>query len=133
MQLYLIYFGIGLLGMAFQVLLKMQALQTLAKKANVIFKPSSYFSDDWISLSLSLLTIIICMVFLPDIEKNYPAVSGWMRISFAFVGYTGASILNRIFSVANSKLNAAIDYKTTISDTETGTLGAPTPAAPEKK
>lgn len=130
MQLYLLYFGIGLLGMLFQILLKMQALKVLSKKANVIFKPSTYFADDWISLCLSVLTIIICIVFLPDIEKKYPAATGWFRVGFAFVGYTGASILNRIFSVANNRLNAAIDYKTTIADTATGTLDSPTPAAP---
>jgi hypothetical protein len=128
MQLYLIYFGIGLLGMAFQIVLKMQSLKTLATKANVCFKPSQFFSDNWLSITLSLLTIILVLTFVSEVEVHYPAVKGWMRFTFAFIGYGGASILSRIFAVADSRLNQAIDYKTTISDTATGTTGSPTPA-----
>jgi hypothetical protein len=127
MLIYLIYFGIGILGMAFQIALKMQALQVLAKKANVCFRPAQFFSDNWLSIVLSVLTIILTLTFISEVEVHYPAVKGWMRFTFAFIGYGGASILSRLFAVADSRLGAAIDYKTTKSDTADGTLDAPTP------
>ena len=50
-----------------------------------------------------------------------------IKIGFAFIGYTGSDVLNRVFSVANKKLNSAIDYKTNIADGATGNLEKPTP------
>lgn len=127
-QLYIICFFVALLGMALQALLKIKALQAKSKKANVQFKPKEYIMDDWASHAASVVTILI-FIFLVDEFANFsPYVMEYVRFGFAFVGYTGADIASRIFSVVNRRINNAIDYKTTIADTQTGTTETPTPA-----
>jgi hypothetical protein len=46
---------------------------------------------------------------------------------FVFIGYTGSHVILQLMSVAKKKFRLAVDYKTNISDRETGTLDKPTP------
>jgi hypothetical protein len=131
-QLYLVCFAVALVGMALHTALKMKGLQDKARLANVEFKPSSYFKQDWLSLTASFLTIILFLLFIDNILKWKPAVIDFVKIGMAFVGYTGSDLASRIFGVVNKKINLAIDHKTTMADKETGDLEAPTPL-PEKK
>lgn len=133
MSNHLIYFLIALVGIAFQIAKKMQALQGLAKKANLIWHPLDYFKDDWLSVLTSLLTVVLCVLFLPDIEIQYPGLSHWYRIIFAFIGFTGAAFMDWIFSQAKNRLESAVDHKTTIADEATGNADAPTPAVKPQK
>ncbi len=131
-QLYIECFLVALIGMLLQAVLKMKSIQAKAKAGNFEFSPSQYFKDDWLSLTASVLTIVLFLFFVPAILKMRPQAIDNAVIFFAFVGYTGSSIVSRIFSVVDKRLNAAIDYKTNIADKETGTLDAPTPMAPIK-
>jgi len=131
-QLYLICFAVALVGMALHTALKMKGLQDKAHLANVEFKARSYFAKDWLSIVASVLTIILFLLFVDNILKWKPAIIDYIKIGFGFLGYSGSDIASRIFGVVNKRLNAAIDYKTTIADQTTGTENAPTPLPTNK-
>ena len=114
--LYLTCFFVALVGMALQTVLKMKSLQEKARAANVEFKIRQYFSNDWISIVASLLTIIMFLLFLDNILKWKPVIVDYIKVGFAFVGYTGSDIASRLFGVVNKKINNVIDEKTNIAD-----------------
>ena len=127
MQLYAQCFFIALLGSLLQTTFKMRSMQIKAKLANLEFSVKQYLKDDWIVLSGNIITIIMCLFFISEVTNIKPEVMDYLKIGFAFIGYTGSDVLNRVFSVANKKLNSAIDYKTNIADGATGNLEKPTP------
>jgi len=126
-ETYLILFVAGLLGISLQVVLKLRSLKIKASLANVIFNPGKALLDDWLSIVASLLTILICLLCIDNFISYSPVIEKYLKFGMVFVGYTGSDIISRFFSVANSTINKAIDYKTTIADTATGTLDKPTP------
>lgn len=115
-ELYVTCFGVALVGMALQTVLKMKSLQDKARAANMAFKPGQYFSEDWLSITASILTIILFLLFLDNILNWKPAIVDYVKIGFAFVGYTGSDIASRLFGVVNKKINNVIDAKTNIAD-----------------
>lgn len=115
------------LGWVLYSLLKLRSLKQKAMLANVEFKPIEYFKDDWLSTLASFVTVVICLVSADEFINFSARVIDYMKIGFAFVGYTGSDIMSRLFSVVNMKINKAIDYKTTIADQVNGTLDKPTP------
>lgn len=119
-QLYLACFAVAVLGMGLQTVLKIKSLQDKAKVANVKFTAGTYFKNDWLSIVASLITIVMFLFFIDYILKWRPGAVDYIKILFAFVGYTGSDIASKIFGVINKKINNAIDEKTTISD---GTAG----------
>lgn len=121
-------FVVAFLGMILQALLKIKSIQEKARKANVQFSAKEYFFDDWVSHLASLVTIGMCLFFIDEFTNFYAKAADYMKIGFAFIGYTGSDIMSRLFSVVNKRINDAIDYKTTIADKSTGTTETPTPA-----
>lgn len=115
-DLYITCFSVALIGMALQTVLKMKSLQDKARAANIAFNPGQYFRQDWLSITASILTIILFLAFLDNILKWKPAVVDYVKIGFAFVGYTGSDIASRLFGVVNKKINSVIDVKTNIAD-----------------
>src|SRR5688572_3007530 len=109
LKLYIICFIVALVGMALQTLLKMKSLQDKSKAANVEFKPSQYFKEDWISITASILTIVMFLLFLDNILKWRADIVNYVKVGFAFVGYTGSDIASRLFGVLNKKINNVID------------------------
>ncbi len=122
-------FLVAFIGMLLQATLKAVSIQKKAKLANVEFKFIHYLTQDWLSHLASVLTIFLFLFFIDEFVNFNAKVADFLKIGFAFVGYTGADIASRLFSVVNSRVNAAIDYKTTLADTQTGNLDKPTPAA----
>src|SRR6516165_307846 len=122
--------AVGLLGTILSTLSVIYNLAKKAKLANIQFVPSDYFKSDWYAPVISIVSIMLAAFFLPYIPKTVPLYI--IVILFATIGYTGNDLVSRFFSTVNSRINAAIDYKTTISDTQTGTLDKPPPAAPPK-
>jgi hypothetical protein len=116
LSLYLTCFGVALVGMALQTVLKMKSLQDKARAANIEFKPMLYFKNDWLSITASVLTIVMFLLFLDNILKWKPVIVDYIKIGFAFVGYTGSDIASRLFGVVNKKINNVIDEKTNIAD-----------------
>lgn len=121
---------IGILGTAASVLLALRSLSIKARIANLIFHPSDYFRDDWYSPVGSIVAILILIVALPYAPKGTAPL---MELALFFLaGYFGNDLIFKFASVANNRLNNAIDYKTTQADQATGNLNAPTPAAVPK-
>lgn len=124
---YAILFFLALLGMVLQMLLKARSIQDKAKKANLIFSFREYFLDDWLSHAVSITTIVMFLFFVTEFINFSAIVADYLKVGFAFVGYSSADIASRIFSVVNKRVNSAIDYKTTQADEANGTLDKPTP------
>lgn len=114
--MYLTCFGLGLLGMAFQVALKLKSLQDKATAANIVFNEGDFFKKDKWTLICNVLAILIFVFLLGDMLKLWPALNGWVKIVFAFVGYIGSDVLLRFFSVVEKQMNGIIDIKTNKAD-----------------
>ena len=133
MNLYLNCFIISLLGLALSQLLIIRNLTGKAKLSNVIFDWKLFWKTDLIfSVIGTLITVGIALMLLGPFLKSYPSFANntlVILIVFSTLGYIGSDVASKFFSVVNSRINAAIDSKTTLADTATGNLGAPTPAA----
>ena len=133
MNIYLNCFLIGLIGLALSVLMVLQSQIKKAKLANVIYPWKAFFGIDlFLQLAGSLLTIGLALMFLGPLLKQYPKfLDNTLTVlaGFATIGYVGSDIASRFFSVVNSRINGAIDYKTNQADEANGTLNAPTPTA----
>lgn len=110
-MLYLACFGVALVGMALQMVLKLQSLQNKAAAANVEFNGRLYLRKDWLSIVASLLTIVLFLLFIDNILKWKPQIVDFLKIFFGFVGYTGSDIASRLFSVVNRQINNVINLK----------------------
>lgn len=113
---YLTYFFCGLLGILFMVLIKLKALKTRTEVANEKFNVITYFKDDYITLLLSLVTVLIALVTVKAAVHYKPGLSDWLYAIFVGVGYMGTSILTAFFSRAEERINKVIDTKTDIAD-----------------
>lgn len=119
LQIYFICFIAGILGVAIQVLAKLNSLQKKAKAGNA---PSvtlkSYLQDDLIAIILGVVFLIACIFILGDEGvKNYQGLyENWSRCIFTFVGYGGSDLAVRVFGRASEKINQVIDKKTDIAD-----------------
>lgn len=122
---------IGLCGTVISTLAVLYSLSKKAKAANVIFKTKNYFETDWFSPVISVIAIFMALILLPYAPKNWSPLV--ILILFATIGYTGNDLVSRFFSIVNTRINSAIDYKTDIADKATGNFGTPTPAMPAKK
>src|SRR6478735_7737712 len=127
LQDYFILFFLASLGMILQMLLKAKSIQDKAKKANLEFSLREYFFDDWLSHAVSVTTIVMFLFFVTEAINFNQMVANYLKIGFAFIGYSSADIASRIFSVVNKRVNNAIDYKTTQADEANGTTDKPTP------
>jgi hypothetical protein len=107
---------LGLLGIAFQTLIKIDTFQKQSRLANKAFSPIDYFKNDWITVSLNILTLIVALIIVDEITTFKPDVIPFIKWFFFFIGYTGSSLLNRILSKTQSGIDKVIDVKTDIAD-----------------
>lgn len=110
------YFILGMLGMILQTSIKIAVLKSQSKAANHIFSFKDYIRDDWPVILGSVATVIIAILALDEYLPLSLLISKYVKIFFVFVGYTGSSILQVVFSIYNKKLMAVIDIKTNIAD-----------------
>lgn len=115
-RLYLWCSVLGLLGIAFQTLIKISTLQKQSKIANHEFKVSDYFYNDWTTVALNLITLAVAIIAVDEIVKYRPQVLPFIKWFFFFIGYTGSSLLNYFLSKTQSGINKIIDVKTDIAD-----------------
>lgn len=132
MNIYLNCFFISLIGLGLSLLSVIYSLTKKARVANVIFDWKLFFKADLIIQFIgTLLTVFLFLMLLGPFLKQFPKYAGntfGILVFFATVGYVGSDIASRLFSVVNSRINGAIDYKTNQADEANGTLGVPTPA-----
>jgi len=104
------------LGQALQVALKMKSISDKAKLSSLEFSTNSYFKDDKWGLIAGLISNLAFLMFVDELVKIKPEIVDYLKFGFFFVGYTGSDIILRFMSVANKKINAGIDIKTTKAD-----------------
>jgi archaellum biogenesis protein FlaJ (TadC family) len=128
LSLYLDCFVIAILGLIISVLIQMKSQSDKAKMANLIFSGPQFLKTEWITITLSLVTIVVGLFFIPIVVGWKPGYLPFVKPAFLPIGYMGTDILLKLFGVVNKRLNAAIDVKTTQADEANGTTAAPTPA-----
>jgi hypothetical protein len=138
MNIYISSFLISLIGLALSVIVVIRNTTKKARLANVIFDWKLYWKTDlWMQMAGTILTVSLFLMLLGPFLAKYPKFSDdtfAILVFFSAVGYFGSDVASRFFSVVNSRIDAAIDYKTTQSDAASGNLDAPTPAVkPENK
>lgn len=117
---------IGLLGTVAAVLGALKSLQAKASAASLDFKIGrDYFQKDWYTIAISLVAITMGYIALPYYPKTLNPL--WGILGFFLLGYAGNDVIFKLYSFANSRLNKAIDAKTTIADESMGILGTKTP------
>lgn len=118
-ELFFWCFLIGLLGVAFQVLIKIKQLKARAISGNAAFSINSYFVDDWPTIAISLVVLVAALIASNEIIGWKPQVLPYLKGFFFFIGYTGSSLLNAFLSKAEKKIMSTIDEKTDIADNVT--------------
>jgi hypothetical protein len=151
MEIFLLYTKLifaSLVGMGVQLLVKNKSFSDTARKANVEYSFKNFILNDiwsiiWTFLGISAI-FLICGDMINNITKHTPDevqsyLYGILYLSikdiaiaiitalFLTAGYMGQDFLLRLLSRTSKEMKAAIDYKTTIADTSTGTLDKPTP------
>lgn len=119
---------IATIGALLQAAIYLKNVQDKARIANVEFDASQYLKKDWLSITISMLTIIMFLMLIGEAINIKPELVNYLRVGFAFIGYFSQDIASRIFGAMNKKVNEVIDRKTTIADQATGE-NKPTPTA----
>ena len=110
------YFLGGSLGVLLQILLKIQQLKKQSKIANHIFSFKEYFSDDWISILTSFVSVGVAIYTMDELINAKPQLAEYIKWFFIFVGFSGSSLIQSVLSVTAKKIDSIIDIKTNIAD-----------------
>jgi len=116
LSIYFQCFLVALIGWAIHTALKMRALQTKARVANAAWSPVDYFKEDYLSVIVSILTILLFLFLIKELIAWHEKLESFILSCSAFIGYASSDIASRLFSVANDRLNKIIDKKTDIAD-----------------
>ena len=125
---YVSCFLIATIGALLQAAIYLKNVEDKARLANVAFDRSQYLKKDWLSITISMLTIIMFLMLVGEVVQIKHEVVNYLKIGFAFIGYFSQDIASRLFGAMNKKVNEVIDTKTTIADQTTG-QDKPTPTA----
>lgn len=111
------YLLAGTLGVFFHIfVIKIPSLRDKSKRANHPFTFKDYLADDWHSIAGSFISIGILIIGLKEVLALKPEFANYITWIFVFVGFTGSSLIQSIFSIANKKIMQVIDVKTNIAD-----------------
>jgi hypothetical protein len=114
---YLLCFLTGLLGIFFHlVTVKIPSVKKQSLAANLPFTYLGYLKDDALPIISSLCSVLILLLILDELIAFKPAVLPFVKVGFAFVGFTGSSILLSLFSRVSAQINRAVDWKTDVAD-----------------
>jgi len=122
-----------LIGNVLHVAFKILALRTDHKIANLEFSLWGYIKNDWVALLCDVLASFAIVYVIDEWLSFNEFIIGKIKTIFVFIGFTGSYVILQFMSVAKKKFRMAVDYKTTISDTTTGTLDKPTPTGSKDK
>lgn len=104
--------GIGLHLFAF----KIPAERKRSKAANVSFILLNYLKEDIYAIVASFITLTISIIAIDEIVGYKPSVMNFIKLFFAFIGYTGSSIMISLFGQFGKKIQQIVDVKTDIAD-----------------
>jgi len=146
--IYLKLIAASLIGIAFQLFFKSLSQSDTAKKANLEYSFWDFLKKDRKSIIGTLLTLCLFFLLFGDVIHSVvtnssgdlkPYLWGYVFLSgksianilimiiCVTIAYTGQDIALRFLGRTSKELKDAIDYKTTIADTTTGTTDHPTP------
>lgn len=106
----------GALGILLHQIVKINGLRKRAKAGNEPFSIAKYLADDWLSIALSILSVLIFVWLLPEVTRYWAALANWIRFTYICVGYFGSSLILHIISKTEDKILSTIDRKTDIAD-----------------
>jgi hypothetical protein len=113
----------GILGIVLYLfVVKIPSALQHSKVANVNAGIADYFAHDYPSVIASLISVIIGVICADEFLRWQPAAQGYLKIIFAFYGFTGSSILIAIFGKFNKYINSIVDIKTDIADNKVPTV-----------
>jgi len=116
-----------LIGNILHVFVKILSLRKDHKIANLEFSFLGYLKNDWLALLFDVIASFVIVYLVDEWLSFNEFIIGKIKTMFVFIGYTGSHVILQLMSVAKKKFRLAVDYKTNISDRETGTLDKPTP------
>jgi hypothetical protein len=76
----------------------MQKMKKEMEGLNQKFVPVKYLQDDWIGILISLVSIVMLALFLPDLTKWQPFIADISRLLFGLVGWGGSKIIQGFLS-----------------------------------
>jgi hypothetical protein len=114
--MYLQCFLIGLLGVLFHQIIKIRSLRKRTIAANKKWSFSEYVYNDWPSMVLAVLSIVIVLIIQSELMNRWPWLQEWLKALYIGVGYMGSSILQSFLSKSEKQLLTIIDKKTNIAD-----------------
>jgi hypothetical protein len=120
------------LGGMFQTMMKLKSIRDKSRMANVQFSAKQFLADDWFIMVGNQIFIFICLLVIGEWAKPDTVFMDKIKSLFVFIGWAGSDLALRLFSYADKRVNAAIDYKTTQIDTINNTADKPTPAVMPK-
>lgn len=126
MNIYLQCILIAVLGAALKTWIKFASMRSKALQANVKFDWLENARLDWPAWVSTLIAIAICTFFIDEALDYNDKIIYYVKPFFATLGYMGADLLIYFFGAANKYINRIIDIKTTIADTQRGTVHEPT-------
>lgn len=131
-EIYLACFGVAVIGWLIHTITEMNSVRKISLKANLEFSYGAYFKMEVWSVVVDFLAIGMSMFFVKYIVEK--TKEEWIALVFlGLSGWAGSKFVTGILGVARKRVDAAIDHKTTIADTATGTLDNPTPIAAPKE
>jgi hypothetical protein len=115
-QDYVECFLVAMLGMVIQTSFKLNAMHKKAIVGNTgVNVVKEYFKSDFWAIIANLAFVGVCLLVAREwLMSEY--ILGKIKSFFAFVGWAGSDLANRIFTRTNDKLNQIIDIKTDKAD-----------------
>lgn len=109
--------AIGIAGVLFHCLCKLQSLLKNARAANINFNAlNDYWLKDAVAIIISLLSVGIWYSLFGEISTRYPALAGWEKTSYFVMGGMGSYVLQLLLSTAQKRINKVVDVKSNDSD-----------------
>jgi hypothetical protein len=111
------------LGFTVYIMTKFNEVKALHTTANETLTFKAFLSATITSQVISAACVIIWMLILPDLIKEYPKVKDSIYIAniihiggCALIGYANSSIVLKIFGAGTKYIMDTIDKKTNIAD-----------------
>lgn len=112
-----IYALIGIAGVLFHSLIKLNGLLKDAQVGNVPFHPvQDYWVRDFVSIALSLLSVGVWLLLFGEVAEKYPAIKGFTRTSFFVMGAIGSWAIQLGLGRAKNFIRGVVDVKTNKAD-----------------
>lgn len=111
------------LGFTIYIMTKFNEVKILHTTANETLTFKAFIADTITSQVISVACIVVWMLVLPDLIKEYPKIKDSIYLAniihisgCTLVGYGNSSIVLKIFGAGTKYIMSVIDKKTNIAD-----------------